>query len=68
MVSGAQKAVKDLEQLSTADAEALIDSIEALLQEESSGTASSGLTDPVLSKGSGSVTPGVHTVIGCRLL
>lgn len=53
MVSGAQKTVKDLEQMGTADAEAIIDAIEELVQDTSHGsatTADSRLTDPVLSK------------------
>lgn len=62
MVSGAHKTVTDLEQLSTADADALIDSIEALLQEDSStggGGTGSGLADPVLSKSNGAVSQGM---------
>lgn len=59
VVSGAEKTVKDLEQLSTADVEALIDSIEALLQADSSQDASvAGLADPVLSKNTTSPTQG----------
>ena len=71
VVSGAEKAVKDLEQLATADPEALIDSIEALLPDgtnqdagvttgSSAGlvTGLTGLADPVLSKGNGSLTQG----------
>ncbi len=70
-MSGAEKAVKDLEQLAAADPEALIDSIEELLpfgtsQEAgvttgvSAGlvTGVTGLADPVLSKGNGSLTQG----------
>ena len=59
VVSGAEKTVKDLEQLSTADVEALIDSIEALLQDDSSQDANvAGLADPVLSKSTTSPTQG----------
>ncbi len=71
VVSGAEKAVKDLEQLATADPEALIDSIEALLPDGTSQDAGvttgssaglvtglTGLADPVLSKGNGSLTQG----------
>ncbi len=71
MVSGAEKAVKDLEQLAAADPEALIDSIEELLPAgtgQEAGVAMGvsaglvtgvvGLADPVLSKGNGSLTQG----------
>lgn len=71
MVSGAEKAVKDLEQLAAADPEALIDSIEELLPAGTSqeagvatavnaglATGVTGLADPVLSKGSGSLAQG----------
>ena len=70
-MSGAEKAVKDLEQLATADPEALIDSIEELLPAATSqgagvatgvnaglATVITGLADPVLSKGNGSLTQG----------
>lgn len=53
VVSGAQKTVKDLEQMATADAEAIIDAIEELVQDTSHGSATaadSRLADPVLSK------------------
>ncbi|KAL0045752.1 hypothetical protein WJX82_003498 [Trebouxia sp. C0006] len=69
VVSGAEKAVKDLEQLAAADPEALIDSIEELLPAGTSQEAGvaggssaglvtgvTGLADPVLSKGNGSLT------------
>ena len=69
VVSGAEKAVKDLEQLAAADPEALIDSIEELLPigtSQDAGVATgvsaglvsgvTGLADPVLSKGNGSLT------------
>ncbi|KAL0043449.1 hypothetical protein WJX79_004963 [Trebouxia sp. C0005] len=69
VVSGAEKAVKDLEQLAAADPEALIDSIEELLPVGTSQEAGvamgvsaglvagvTGLADPVLSKGNGSLT------------
>ena len=68
MVSGAEKAVKDLEQLAAADPEALIDSIEELLPAVTSQAAEvatgvstglvAGLADPVLSKGNGSLAQG----------
>lgn len=71
VVSGAEKAVKDLEQLAAADPEALIDSIEELLPVGTSQEAGvamgvsaglvagvTGLADPVLSKGNGSLTQG----------
>ena len=77
VVSGAEKAVKDLEQLAAADPEALIDSIEELLPlgtSQDAGVATgvsaglvsgvTGLADPVLSKGNGSLTQpqgGVYT-------
>ena len=60
MVSGAHKTVTDLEQMATADAEAIIDSIEELMQEASHGSGVAThprLTDPVLSKSQPS-TPG----------
>ncbi|KAL0041297.1 hypothetical protein WJX77_011458 [Trebouxia sp. C0004] len=66
VVSGAEKAVKDLEQLAAADPETLIDSIEELLPRGTSQDAGvaagfsagliTGVTDPVLSKGNGSLT------------
>jgi len=71
VVSGAEKAVKDLEQLAAADPEALIDSIEELLPagtSQGAGVATgvsaglvtgvTGLADPVLSKSNGSLTQG----------
>ena len=64
VVSGAQKAVKELEQLATADAEAIIDSIEEQMQEAAATSSSSstglgkGLAHPVLSKTSQSLTQG----------
>lgn len=67
-MSGAEKAVKDLEQLAAADPEALIDSIEELLPAVTSQAAEvatgvstglvTGLADPVLSKGNGSLAQG----------
>ena len=71
MVSGAEKAVKDLEQLAAADPEALIDSIEELLPAATSQDAGvatgvsaglvagvTGLADPVLSRGNGLLAQG----------
>lgn len=53
MVSGAQKTIKDLQQMAMADAEAIIDSIEGLMNEASHGAgdaATARLAEPVLSK------------------
>ena len=61
VVSGAQKTVKDLQQMATADAEAIIDTIEELMQEASHGSGTATVTrlaDPVLSKSSQHFTPG----------
>lgn len=59
VVSGAQKTVKDLEQMSAADAESIIDSIEELMVEANHNAGSgSGLADPVLSKSNRSLTQG----------
>ena len=61
VVSGAQKTVKDLQQMATADAEAIIDTIEELMQEASHGSGTATVTrlaDPVLSKSSQPFTPG----------
>ena len=81
VVSGAEKAVKDLEQLAAADPEALIDSIEELLPAGTSQEAGvaggssaglvtgvTGLADPVLSKGNGSLTQGwgYKPAVTCR--
>ncbi|KAL3146765.1 hypothetical protein ABBQ38_014749 [Trebouxia sp. C0009 RCD-2024] len=67
VVSGAQKTVKDLEQMGTADAEAIIDAIEELVQDTSHGsatTADSRLTDPVLSKSGQPLMQGAEAVGG----
>lgn len=61
VVSGAQKTVKDLQQMATADAEAIIDSIEELMQEASHGDGTATVTklaEPVLSKTSQPSTQG----------
>ena len=76
VVSGAQKTVKDLQQMATADAEAIIDSIEELMQgaRHGDGTATvTRLADPVLTKSSQPSTqgelhakpPGQRISLGC---
>ncbi|KAL3134959.1 Pharynx and intestine in excess protein 1 [Trebouxia sp. C0010 RCD-2024] len=67
VVSGAQKTVKDLEQMATADAEAIIDAIEELVQDTSHGSATaadSRLADPVLSKSGQPLMQGGKAVAG----
>ena len=50
VVSGAQRTIKDLEQLSTASADAIVESIEEAMQEAEQAEAGTGMAEPVLSK------------------
>ena len=70
VVSGAQKTVKDLEQMATTDAEAIMDAIEELVQDTTHGSAAAAdyrLADPVLSKSGQPLIQGellIHTSHG----